>query len=56
MLRWAAIFLVIALIAALFGYGGLVSAMVGIAKFICFVFVVLFALALLGLLRPRKRG
>jgi uncharacterized membrane protein YtjA (UPF0391 family) len=55
MLRWAAIFLIIALIAALFGYTGILGVAVGIAKFIFFVFVVLFALALLGLLGPKKK-
>ncbi len=40
MLKWAAIFLVIALIAALFGFTGIVSAAAGIAKFLFFLFLV----------------
>src|SRR5690606_16659456 len=38
MLRWALIFLVVALIAALFGFGGIAGAAAGIAKFIFFAF------------------
>lgn len=40
MLRWAVIFLVIALIAALFGFTGIASAAAGIAKFLFFLFLV----------------
>jgi uncharacterized membrane protein YtjA (UPF0391 family) len=50
MLRWALIFLVISLIAALFGFTGIAVAAAGIAKFLFFLFlvitVVLFALVL----------
>jgi uncharacterized membrane protein YtjA (UPF0391 family) len=41
MLKWAAIFLVIALIAALFGFTGIASAAAGIAKFLFFLFLVI---------------
>lgn len=41
MLRWAAIFLVIALVAALFGFTGIAVAAAGIAKFLFLLFVVL---------------
>ncbi len=52
MLYYAAVFFVIALIAALFGFTGLAAGAVGIAKVLFFVFVVLFALSLVfGLLR-----
>ena len=37
MLRWAVIFLVIALVAALFGFTGIASAAAGIAKFLFLV-------------------
>jgi uncharacterized membrane protein YtjA (UPF0391 family) len=47
MLGWAVTFLVIALIAALFGFGGLASASAGIAQILFFVFLALFAIALL---------
>jgi len=40
MLRWAVIFLVIALVAALFGFTGIATAAAGIAKFLFFLFLV----------------
>ena len=39
MLKWAFIFLVIALIAALFGFTGIATAAAGIAKFLFFLFL-----------------
>ena len=39
MLRWAVIFLVIALVAALFGFTGIAAAAAGIAKFLFFLFL-----------------
>lgn len=39
MLRWAAIFLVIAIIAALFGFGGIAGAAASIAKTLFFIFI-----------------
>jgi uncharacterized membrane protein YtjA (UPF0391 family) len=39
MLRWAVIFLVIALVAAVFGFTGIASAAAGIAKFLFFLFL-----------------
>jgi len=54
MLGWALTFLVVAIIAAFFGFGGIAVASAGIAKLLFFVFVVLFAVALLaGLIRGR---
>lgn len=47
MLGWALTFLVIALVAALLGFGGIAGASMGIAKILFFVFLVLFVLALL---------
>jgi uncharacterized membrane protein YtjA (UPF0391 family) len=47
MLRWAAIFLVIAIVAALLGFGGIAGAAAGIAKFLFFLFVAIFVLFLL---------
>ena len=41
MLRWALIFLVISLIAALFGFTGISVAAAGIAKVLFFIFVVI---------------
>jgi uncharacterized membrane protein YtjA (UPF0391 family) len=48
MLRLAILFLVIALIAALFGFGGVVSVGVEAAKICFFIFIVLAVLAFLG--------
>jgi uncharacterized membrane protein YtjA (UPF0391 family) len=47
MLGWAVTFLVIALIAALFGFGGIASASAGIAQIIFFVFIALFVIAMI---------
>jgi uncharacterized membrane protein YtjA (UPF0391 family) len=46
MLRWAAIFFVIAIIAAIFGFGGIAAGAASIAKVLFFIFVVLFVVAL----------
>ena len=43
MLRWALIFLVIALIAGALGFTGVAGAAIGIAKFLFVLFLVLFA-------------
>jgi uncharacterized membrane protein YtjA (UPF0391 family) len=52
MLYYAAVFLVIALIAALFGFTGIAAGAVGIAKILFFVFVLLFVVSLIvGLVR-----
>jgi uncharacterized membrane protein YtjA (UPF0391 family) len=52
MLYYAAVFLVIALIAALFGFTGIAASAVGIAKILFFVFVLLFVISLIvGLIR-----
>jgi uncharacterized membrane protein YtjA (UPF0391 family) len=48
MLSWAITFLVVALIAALFGFGGIASASAGIAQILFFVFIVLFVIALVA--------
>ena len=46
MLTWVVIFLIIAIVAAIFGFGGIVEAAVDIAKFIFFIFIVLFIISL----------
>ena len=46
MLHWAATFLIIALIAAVFGFTGLAAGAVSIAKIIFLLFVVLFVATL----------
>jgi uncharacterized membrane protein YtjA (UPF0391 family) len=47
MLRWAAIFFVVAIVAAIFGFGGIATSAIGIAKILFFIFLVLFVLSLL---------
>jgi len=47
MLRWAAIFFVIAIIAAIFGFGGIAEGAAGIAKVLFFIFIVGFVIVLL---------
>jgi uncharacterized membrane protein YtjA (UPF0391 family) len=52
MLRYAIIFFIVAIIAALFGFGGIAAGATEIAKILFFVFVVLFVVSLVaGLLR-----
>ncbi len=54
MLGWAVTFLIVALIAALLGFGGIAGVAIEAAKIIFFVAIVLFAIAtLLGLVRGR---
>lgn len=48
MLRWALILLIVALIAAALGFTDVAAASAGIAKVIFFIFVLLFALVVLG--------
>jgi uncharacterized membrane protein YtjA (UPF0391 family) len=54
MLRWALIFLVIALVAGLLGFGGIAGASVGIAKILFFVFLVLFLVS--GIMHLARRS
>jgi uncharacterized membrane protein YtjA (UPF0391 family) len=52
MLHWTLAFLVIALIAALFGFGGIAVAAAGIARILFFIFLVLFLVSVMsGLVR-----
>ena len=52
MLSWALTFLIIALIAAALGFGGIAGTATGIAKVLFLVFIVLF---LVSLIAPRFR-
>jgi uncharacterized membrane protein YtjA (UPF0391 family) len=55
MIGWALTFLLVALVAAVFGFGGIAGTAVEIAKLIFFVAIVLFAIsAVVGLLRGRS--
>lgn len=47
MLYYAAVFFVVAIIAAIFGFGGIAAGAVEIAKILFFVFLVLFVVSLL---------
>jgi uncharacterized membrane protein YtjA (UPF0391 family) len=55
MLGWAVTFLVVALIAAVLGFGGIAGVAVEAAKLVFFVAIILFAIsAVVGLLRGRS--
>ncbi|MFW5859229.1 MAG: DUF1328 domain-containing protein [Planctomycetota bacterium] len=55
MLRWALVFFIVAAIAAVFGFGGIYDAAMGIAQILFFIFLVLFVIALIwGLISGRK--
>jgi len=47
MITWAIIFLVLAVAAAIFGFGGLAGTFVGIAKILFFVFLALLIITLI---------
>ena len=47
MLYWTLVFLVVALVAGLFGFGGIASASAGIAKVQFAIFLVLFLVSLI---------
>jgi uncharacterized membrane protein YtjA (UPF0391 family) len=46
MLRWAIIFLVVAIVAAILGFGGIAGAATDIARILALIFIVLFAVSL----------
>ena len=46
MLRWTVTFLIIAIVAAIFGFGGIAEGAASIAKVLYFIFLVLFVLSL----------
>ena len=54
MLRWAVIFLIIAIIAAVFGFGGISEGAADIAQILFYIFLVLFVISLIfgGFRRP----
>ncbi len=55
MLSWALTFMVIALIAAVLGFGGVAGTAAGIAQILFYVFVVLFLGSLIAALATGKR-
>jgi uncharacterized membrane protein YtjA (UPF0391 family) len=57
MLKWSIIFFIVAIIAAVFGFGGLSQDLAGIARILFVIFVVVFAVTgLLHLMGPSRRG
>ncbi len=55
MLRWALVFFIFGLIAAILGFTTLAGAAIGIAKFLFFVFAALFLITLLvGIFAVKK--
>jgi uncharacterized membrane protein YtjA (UPF0391 family) len=55
MLYWAVVFLVIALVAALFGFGGIAETSAGIAQILFIIFLILFVISLFFGWRGRGR-
>ena len=53
MLNWALMFLVVALLAAVFGFTGIAVAAAGVAKILFFLFLVLFLVSLIAGLARR---
>jgi uncharacterized membrane protein YtjA (UPF0391 family) len=53
LLSWALVFLIIAIIAAVFGFGVLAAASAGIAKILFFIFIAVFVVTLLAHLMRR---
>jgi uncharacterized membrane protein YtjA (UPF0391 family) len=47
MLHWSLIFLVLAIIAAIFGFGGIAGAAMGMAKILFFIFLAVWIIALI---------
>jgi len=47
MINWAITFFLLAIVAAVFGFGGLAGTFVSIAKFLAILFVVLFVASLI---------
>ncbi|HYC86262.1 MAG TPA: DUF1328 family protein [Chryseosolibacter sp.] len=47
MLRWSVIFFIIAIIAAIFGFGGIAEGAADIAKVLFFIFLALFVIAII---------
>jgi uncharacterized membrane protein YtjA (UPF0391 family) len=54
-LGWAAAFFILAVIAAIFGFGGLAAGMSFIAEILFFIFIVAFVFTLIGEIVSRSR-
>jgi uncharacterized membrane protein YtjA (UPF0391 family) len=47
MLRWALVFLIVAIIAAVFGFGGIAGELAWMARVLFFLFIIVFVVSLL---------
>lgn len=55
MLRWALIFFIVAIIAAVFGFGGIAAGATDIARILFFIFLIVFLVSLImGLVRGKS--
>jgi uncharacterized membrane protein YtjA (UPF0391 family) len=55
MLRWAAAFFIVAIVAAIFGFGDIAAAATGVAKILFYVFLILFLISLISGITYRRR-
>jgi uncharacterized membrane protein YtjA (UPF0391 family) len=55
MLYWSVVFLIVAIIAAVFGFGGIAAGATTIAQVLFFVFLVVFLLSLITGVKRRNR-
>ncbi|MBS3077283.1 DUF1328 domain-containing protein [Candidatus Pacearchaeota archaeon] len=55
LLSWAIVFLVIALVAAIFGFGFVAGTSIEIAKFLFYIFIILFVVSVVIRLAKGKR-
>ena len=55
MLRWALIFFIVAIVAAVFGFGNISAGATDIAKILFFIFVVLFLISIVMSLITGKK-
>lgn len=56
MLQWALAFLILALVAAFFGFAGVAAASAGVAKILFYVFTIIFAVTLLASVLENRRA
>jgi uncharacterized membrane protein YtjA (UPF0391 family) len=55
MLRWAVAFFMVAIVAAIFGFGDIAAAATGVAKILFYVFLILFLISLISGITFRRR-
>jgi uncharacterized membrane protein YtjA (UPF0391 family) len=55
MLRWAVAFFIVAIVAAIFGFGDIAAAATGVAKILFYVFLILFLISLISGVTLRRR-